>query len=323
MSSALDDLARSLATSMPRRGALRLLGSAVVAAALPGVHARPARAYGMPTCEPGTEELCSNGKGSDVCMPAGGNCCIFPDIVVGCRPGYRCGDSRNAPCICDGEECGSQCCNKNEQCDDDGTCTSCKAERRCGGKCCREGAVCRNESTGLCCVKTWRVCGSDQGNLKCCPPLDTCCFNNRKKTYTCCDKEHPCVNGRCQCKKGETPCGDDDCCTKNEDCSKGKCCPKGKVNCGGRCCDKEDCCGSKCCDGPSRICVNGKCCPGERLIGAGTRSARCCPPGTEAGSGLNRNTCCPENDPDCCRDGSVKLTCGKGKTCVSGTCRKL
>lgn len=52
-------------------------------------------------------------------------------------------------------------------------------------------------------------------------------------------------------------------------------------------------------------------------------SDSCCPKGTVAGGGPNRNTCCPEDDPDCCRDGSVKLRCARGKTCVRGACVEL
>jgi hypothetical protein len=154
MSGLFDDLARSLVGPMPRRRVLRLLGGAVAVAAVPGLRARPARAHSLPTCGP-TTELCTNGTGSDVCMPLGGTCCIFPDIVVGCRPGFRCGDGRNAPCLCDGEE-------------EDGKCVKCVKARMCKGKCCPKNNRCVK---GACCPlkRTTFAPGTNGKGAACCP----------------------------------------------------------------------------------------------------------------------------------------------------------
>ena len=72
--------------------------------------------------------------------------------------------------------------------------------------------------------------------------------------------------------------------------SNGRCCPKGKINCGGRCCEKDDCCDKTCCDGPSRICVRGSAARGNAYSRAHAVARRTpsLPP---------RGTCCPESDP--------------------------
>jgi hypothetical protein len=326
-SGTFDRLARELARPMSRRRALWLAAGALVAIALPG--GRATAASSATTRGRLTKEVCGTGGltceeqfGADVseccgeATPGGFSWC--------CKPGecFRNPETGIGGACC-ANKCGKNCCFGDEECVD-GECTSCPGDRLCGNRCCDDSEVCANAKKSLCCGKTWKQCTAGlAGVVKCCPPKDTCCFNKTTKTATCCDAQHPCVNGRCKCTKDETTCGASACCKKGEVCSRGKCCPKGKVNCGGRCCDKADCCATTCCNGPGRICVNGNCCPGARILGAGSKRARCCPKGTVAGSGPNRNTCCPESDPDCCRDGSVKLTCGPGKTCVGGTCKKL
>ena len=337
MSGPFDELARNLATSMPRRRALRLLGGAIVVAAVPGLRTGSAGARGF-ACQPGTE-VCTNGKGSTVCMPTGGTCCIFPDIIVGCRPGYTCGPNRNNACLCKGGQ------------DAKGNCIDCPNDRQCGSNCCEKGEFCAHEKRGKCCKDRHQFCGvlpkpgsgPGGGASICCPPGTNCCANDKRAD--CCKPGQKCVSGQCSCPSGTKKCGTD-CCSKNEICSNGvccpknrkncgdgtccgangstcqgdKCCPKGKVNCDGRCCGKYDCCADKtCCDGPSRACVNGKCCPLDRGVGGG-KGARCCPPGTVGGVG---GTCCPENDPECCSEDGLAVLCQKGSFCVRGTCKKL
>lgn len=333
-----DRLARELAAPMPRRRALWLAAGALVAVVLPGGRAPAASAASAATTRRWvTTDGCGRGglsctkqfgpQVSECCGPIDPN---DPQSNFTCCPPGECWHHAPAPggywtttCCPAAYRCRGRCCNDGEKCVD-GECTQCPSDKLCGKQCCDDSEVCANAKTSLCCVKSWKRCEAGfKGVVRCCPPKESCCFNKAAKTAVCCDAQHPCVNGRCKCTKGETPCGPGKCCKKGEVCSNGKCCPKGKLNCGGRCCDKADCCENTCCDGNSRICVKGKCCPGERLIGAGPSGARCCPKGTVAGSGPNLNTCCPENDPDCCRDGSVKLSCGKGKTCVGGTCKTL
>ena len=88
MSSQFDDLARTLASPMPRRGVLRVLGSALVVTVLPGL--RPRSAHGAALACPPPTTLCSNGKGSDVCLDVGEECCIYPEAVVRLQAGYSC-----------------------------------------------------------------------------------------------------------------------------------------------------------------------------------------------------------------------------------------
>lgn len=54
-----DNLARTLASPMPRRRAVRVLGAAVVVATLPGLRPRSALARSSKECNPATEEIYS------------------------------------------------------------------------------------------------------------------------------------------------------------------------------------------------------------------------------------------------------------------------
>ena len=127
MSNAFDDLARTLARPMPRRHMLRMLGGAVAVAAIPGLRARPAHAAtGGLTCPPPTS-VCTNGKGSELCQPDGGACCIFSYEIVVCPRGWRCGTEESPACVCDGTV------------DRTGACVQkCAAKDICGGSCCPE-----------------------------------------------------------------------------------------------------------------------------------------------------------------------------------------
>ena len=333
-----DDLARTLASPMPRRRALRLAGAALVTAAIPTL--RPRSAFASP-CGPdtpcssvcnspphvgacGTDETNSCGQvrcriqgcllpGDQCCRAAGGDPWICPKDT-------ECGKVRSN-CIAkcpSGQKCGDNCCvPPDEECVD-GECVPCRT--RCGGTCCEDGKVCVNPRAGLCCLASWVKCEAGAaGIVKCCPPRDTCAVSFKTKTAKCCGPKQKAVGAGCTCKnKGETVCGND-CCTKSETCSKGMCCPKGKVNCGnGQCCKPSDCCGKTCCGGKGQTCVGGKtCCPTSRRLGSGT-SAKCCPPGTVASQ---PDTCCPPNDPSCCD--LAPLGCSKGQVCVAGACATL
>ncbi len=171
MSSPFDDLARTLATPLPRRRALRLLGGAVVVAVLPGLRARPALASRTGLQCPPPTTLCSNGKGSEVCLDVGETCCIYPEAIVRCKVGTRCGGSINNACV---DACSTRC--------KDGTCcprskgrcvngTCCPAIRTTtrpgsngkGVACCPTGTIAVPGGTGLCCPK---------GKPRCCDTYD-------------------------------------------------------------------------------------------------------------------------------------------------------
>ena len=353
MSGAFDEFARNLATPMPRRRALRLLGGAIVAATVPGLRPRSAHGASVASLPLGrfAEKPCLKGVFCGFAVNNGYNigCCHNPKVPFVCcnhnketgswccPEGFTCGDGTGkgkGNCYCEGavnpktgacncppnKVCGKRCCDEHETCDN-GECVQCDDENRCGTDCCPAGSVCRNKARSLCCVKSWKPCDPGGGGVvKCCPPSDFCCFNKKTKAVTCCDSEHVCDEGVCGCAKGTKKCGKE-CCKGTEVCTKEKCCPKGKFNCGdGRCCDdKKLCCGKTCCDSKAGKCIGGSCCPPNRLLGKGA-SAKCCPPETVVSAG---GVCCPKADPNCCSEDELSVLCPKGQTCVRGTCKKL
>src|SRR4051794_1609959 len=324
---------------MPRRKALGVFAAGVVSVAVPGITPRRAGAVGRavdPPCSRGGT-FCGypDGGGYNIgcCMGPGGNttntvCCPGQSGVIGsvcCPTGFTCGNtSKDAlqNCICHGvvdprtgecncppsKICGNTCCEEHEKCED-GECVPCPDDDRCGSRgCCSNGTTCQNKSTGLCCVHTWNPCGKGRpgGVKKCCPPLDSCCFNAKTNSVKCCGPGVECEDGRCKCTKDETRCGED-CCKGHEVCSKGKCCPKGTINCNGKCCK-------------SHLCVLSAgqkvCCPIDR-IGTPNGVPVCCPPGTKLQSD---DTCCAPGSPDCCDSGELSTICGRGRICVNGKC---
>ena len=345
-----DRLARELAAPMPRRRALRLAAGALVAIALPG--ARPMAASAATTRGWVTKEVC--GRGGLTCEEQFGadvtECCGLidpndPQSNSTCCPPGECWHHPPAPgggwsttCCPEAYRCRGGCCSEGERCVD-GECTRCSSDMLCGKQCCDDSEVCANARTSLCCQRAWKRCEAGlKGVVKCCPPKDTCCFNKTTKTAVCCDAQHPCVNGRCKCRKDETKCGASACCTKAEICSNGKCCPKGQVNCGnGRCCDKGGCCGSDCC-AKGELCCDKKtcckkgtvcvrqvgktakvCCPTARVIKFKAASY-CCPAGTVQ---TNSQSCCPPGDPECCQDTDPGSDDNLGRcigVCVRGVC---
>jgi hypothetical protein len=202
MSNLFDDLARTLAQPMPRRGALRALGVGLAVAAIPGLRARDARASGTVTCR-ANEKKCSNGKGSELCVEAGGTCCEFgPEsgystgLLVGCRKGYTCGGKSN------------------------GVFEACKCSTLCqDGSCCpRNIGRCVN---GTCCpaIRTTFRPGSNRKGVACCPPTTVAVKGG---VGLCCPKNKP----NC-CEKHDPRAGDDELSTLGP--GKGQLCVKGKL----------------------------------------------------------------------------------------------
>src|SRR5438874_1757630 len=69
MDSLIDDVARILASSMPRRKVFRLIGGAIAAAVVPAIGVRPVSAQ---QCPPG-QNTCGNGNNAICCQRS--RCC--------------------------------------------------------------------------------------------------------------------------------------------------------------------------------------------------------------------------------------------------------
>ena len=167
-----DDLARTLASPMPRRRALRLTGAAIVAAAVPGL--RPRSALGQSPCGPDTpcSSLCKLTNPKGACgIPIFNDCgqelchfgragCITPDKV--CCP--RAPD----PWYCEkDQECGAKA----------GECIrKCPPKYQCGDNCCKSGEYCETHSLGSDFCDKICPTGHDKCNGVCCTKNETCGF---------------------------------------------------------------------------------------------------------------------------------------------------
>ena len=322
MSDLFDNLARTLAGPMPRRRVLGLAAGTLTAIVLPGRTAIAAPAAGQRTWRTAG---CGKGGGGLSCAsqfgPTISECCgpidpTNPDSNYTCCPPGECwhqgtGRSSVTTCCPPAFRCGTRCCAEGERCID-GECSRCDSEKVCGTECCESSEDCANPTKSLCCPKTWQKCTAGlAGAVKCCPPKDQCCFNKATKSAVCCDKQHPCVDGRCKCLKDEKPCGGK-CCPPGQECANGKCCPNGK-RCGDKCCANGQYCAATIAYSVPKVC-----CPTNRiLVGSGGRV--CCPIGTLANN--TDRVCCPPSDPECC--GSDELTCLGPTICVRGVCQRV
>jgi hypothetical protein len=343
----LDDLARSLAEPMPRRGALRLLAASVAAVAVPGL--RPRAAAARPTasapCGPDRRE-CQ--KGAEASFQK--YCCPPPSWRFFCggrSTGYRCVNQcgpggTTFPCtaLFPHPESGINgvCCDRklHSHCEPVGKPATC-----CHGqpiKCEPLGeAACRAKGGAA----QWAP--SEQWKPSCCPKPFGC-------GGVCCQPPNRCQGGRCRCADGSESCDGSTCCPKGKQCETcwdvtsqlsdggpsppwrktkvGKqCCPRGQRCCRKTCCRGESCCGDRCCP-PGRLCAvsipGGKdvCCPGDRLFGIrAPNRAACCPVGTVK----TKHGCCPPNEQDCCPaiDPSTGQTIdceARGGVCARGRC---
>ena len=80
MSDLFDNVARILATPMPRRKALKLFGGALAAAVVAAAGTQPVKAA---ACKKGeTGSTCGNGSNAKCCAP--GTCCAVKGSVVNC-----------------------------------------------------------------------------------------------------------------------------------------------------------------------------------------------------------------------------------------------
>jgi hypothetical protein len=168
MSDRFERLSRRLATSMPRRGALRLMaatGATAVAAAL----ARPFRADGLPVCGG---------------VPCGSACCENNTVCLNSATG-ACG------CAAGNQACGPGCCSRNETCSDPQAACCCpKGATPCGPRCCAKGVACLDAGQGICgCQAGTTPCGTT-ASPTCCPAGTAC-------TSGCPAPSNNTVSGRC------------------------------------------------------------------------------------------------------------------------------
>jgi hypothetical protein len=143
----IDDIARIIASPIPRRQALRLLSGVVGGGILASLGlGRASRALGAPAGCPSSRPVDCNG----ICYPKGYTCCAK---VVACRSHEQC--------------CTDHCCEKSATC--------------CGKRCCRRGHTCSFNS--ICCRPHEVACGTP-AKPRCCWPGRVCC--EVSGVYKCC-----------------------------------------------------------------------------------------------------------------------------------------
>ena len=139
MSALLDDISRIIASPIPRRQALRLLGG-VVGGGVLAYLGRGSRGLGAPAGgEQGPPRPFRCGPHQFLC---GGTCC---DNDRTCCNGNCCPSGQtccNRNCCPAGHCCGDHCCDKGETCCGDHCCD--KGETCCRNRCCAPGRVCCN-----------------------------------------------------------------------------------------------------------------------------------------------------------------------------------
>ncbi len=304
----LDDLARALATSMPRRQALRIIGATLAMGAFRAL--RPGRAAGYAgstsaypnDCGPrakrcfvaikyGTHEGGCCYTGLEECCDGPNNSKDHPNKMSWCCPTGMCGASGGQcrkNCPPGRQACGNECCPPGWFCGS-GVCCK-KGEKACvgtrGAGCCKSDQECED---GLCkpCEED-NVCGQ-----ACCEPEEFC--GSKLRSICCKQGENVCVvpgkdnPGTC-CKPGQKCCFNDKsakCCYANQTCVNGscKCSNKADTRCGDECCTK------------SEVCSDGKCCP----KGKDNCGGDCC----------DKGLCCVTNAFD------DKLCCKQGEFCAA------
>lgn len=352
MSELFDELARALTRPMPRRRALRVLGGALVAVAVPGTGAlRSAQAIAgvrqssvlSSVCEKtcsGTFPVPCLCKGPthgcfEECGMAGSTCCCYKGAdgknagVAACPPGTRCGDPRRGEsnCMCI-KTCGSPfaCCREDQFCANPTVRLCCKhGERGCGRMCCKPNEECRRIQIGT---------GSQTVCEQKCPPNRAWCGRN-----TCCPPRWYCINertGLCKrCRRDQEECGTKCCDKATSRCCRSSshayCCRNGRDCCEGVCCPPRTKCARQILPGQGGLTAGSPrvCCPPDRQVPGDTMV--CCPPGQVSlggkvvvGPGI-QGLCC--NRSQVCGSGATITCCASGstgtQTCCGGKCVDL
>lgn len=310
MSELLDELARTMAREIPRRGALRVVGAAAVGVWLQSSGSLARAGLGR------TQHVCDtrvSKEGWKYCTPASEAC--FPTC---CPQAWTCCKGKCGDNGCCEMFCCNPCNPQQSRCLGGGVCgpgpvrpDCCGGEIRpgwkvCGEKCCRPYEKCVSARRSFCCKSRETPCLT-KDTATCCSPGERCCYG------ACCTRNQVCrsagkLGGFCECKPGTSrgKCGGDCCHPTRDKCCPGDgvttkhCIPKTRVCCGasscppgGTCCSntRETCArpGQRCCGGTPYDPAARKCCGGDLLCG---RADTCC----------NGRSCCGP-DEDCTPQG--------------------
>jgi|SRR5579884_266765 len=197
MPNQFDEIARILASPMPRRRALGSIGSIMAGGLLAALGVGKAEAQAdrgdrgtgenggqqnggwvakicRPACRNG--QICCPGTGQPAfCVDPGSTCCGNN----ACPPGETCCTGNDGRQFCSGPNrtcCGNRACNSNQKCCTSGARAFCVDQ---AATCCGRH-VCRGSQT--CC-----------GGFVCCRSNETCCIGR-----ACCGPNEACINGRCR-----------------------------------------------------------------------------------------------------------------------------
>lgn len=338
MTAFLDELARNVARPMSRSRALRLMGGAIVTAAVPSIF--PRRAW--------SRAADCNARGGGCIESA--RCCYTSDGFAGsCCPWYvRCSPTGSGLCydqyVCPDarpfcNRSSKLCCAPNEVCFKGGCINPCPPDQIvCKGVCCPKGFECvRSQVPGG--GPRVETCAP-----KCTGGRTRCGFNCCPSNWRCRDPE----KGICRrCGTGQEECGKKCCDRKTSYCGNSNlslCCPKSASACptgypansSRTCCRKPNKCARELPAQLGGITASSRyvCCPPDRQVPGAT--VLCCAPGQVSlggriivGFGIqglccNRSQICGTGENQtCCQRFSANIGTDLNQTCCNGRCVTL
>lgn len=162
-----DDIARVLASPMPRRKAFKLFGGALAGGILASMGVKPAHASescGFFAHCTSSQKCCTTGF-LPFCAPASATCCGFGSCSSG---GTCCGSGISATCANGGTCCGSQVCTSGDTCCGAGTfhATCAKGGSCCGSQVCSHGNKCCQTSVPFCYSNSRQCPASDRPDFR-------------------------------------------------------------------------------------------------------------------------------------------------------------
>jgi hypothetical protein len=339
-----DDLARRLASSLPRRTLLQRVSAALVGAVLAG----PGASVGAQGCICLPEQTCCSGilisTEHSACCNADAICTNGPAGEPHCQ--LPCPDGRavcGGFCCFPGETCCGlgQCCRAGWECIDLGVCSApCPEGPRCGNRCCSIGQTCCGLGAQAICCDAGEICDGGQ-----CVEGEGCPGGGAQCGASCCNTGETCQNGQCVagCPVNGQSTGRRGA-KRHEIEPQEACpiCPSGQVYCPGfKTCVLEchpgtlnmTTCACEC-EGPQ---CGDECCPAGQECsspgGFGENAPLCCLAGQSCGvycASEPSRTCCkrgPEGTGYSC-NAKTELCCNyrcckRGREqCVHGTCKR-